>query len=1650
MGIKLLKYIFTLLSVFFVSSAKADLPPQLEPPLDSLTIYSGAAITMGASSIVGGNIQVKAAATLGASTSVSGYIVAGAAVTLGASAKVGGYIEARDAGTIGADSTIGGHLTTGDAATLGANTIDGNIMVGGDLTAGAAILVGTKAIISGNLRSGAAASADLGADAIVRGNATAGTALTLGANVIIDGNIQAGTGAVSLGVDADVIGNARAGTSVTLAAGASVGGVITQNSIELFTNEPKEPIDDHFLKLSVVQAELAAMIAPLENQLPASMTSSTTLKKGVYHATALTTTAGITITLDGEGVDGHWLINSDTFIAFGASTKIVLKNVTANSTITWNALSYTSAGASADLIGKFFAFSYILTGEFTTLKGIGTGCGGMFTNTGAVTLGASNIIGSVGCTSVAPQRPFHMQFGKAAQASTSVIFDKPFLSGVTPLVFVMATISEADTNDDGPAAVFVSDISNTGFKWTQKESPSSAGNSVASKPMPEIHWIAVTSGTYDLSNGTQLIAGSVLQNKALIGSTNQYVAVTLPSTQNVVLNQLQTQNNDCWLTSTSQFTTSGIELAMDASEVRNNSGQCETGKLDNNSLKSEKIAYLSVKSGSGALILNETNVNYHFGQGQTFDGNGTKSVADQCSDTTSLTGFTNVPMLVASKNSRRGSDGGWLRRCKLTNTTVSMVDDEDTFRDGDRRHTRENYSFVAIETLKPVRQCFTDKFDRTDLGSDWVVARSSGNFTPAIVGNRLRQTQASSNQATSTTYQRLFPAKNNKVEIEFDHYAYGGTGADGIAFVLSDASITPQPGAAGGPMGYGARSNVNGFAGGWLGFGIDEYGNFSAEGGPSGPGRRRQSVSIRGSGSGTSGYPYLRGTCSNGSINQNGDCLSPKVDNNNVSPAHRYRITVDSLIANQSIVKVERNTGSGFVEIIPAFNAAGISTQAAIPDNFVLSLTGSTGGSTNNHEIDNVEICALDSNPIGVQIDHFEYSYSGQGITCTPKTLSIKACANADCTQTVADTVTATLSPATVTGGGGWVGGNVITFTGGQKSDLQLRRNTPGTVTLGVTGSTPSTKAFSKTLCRVNGSAASEANCGLVFADSGFIFDVPDKLANKPTGNVSISAVKKSDSTLQCVPTFASTTKNVGFWSTYIEPTTLISGQSVIVNATAVGKQSSAATTLALAFDAEGKADIIVNYPDAGKMQLDAKYTGTGDEQGLIMLGSDQFVSFPVGLCVTPKDSVAECSANISSTCNRYKKAGESFDLIIQGKAWQADGDTNYCDNVNTPNYSHTNIVLGHQLVAPAGGVLGAVGSSLYNHAAQTTNSNTVSQSVTEVGVFSFTANPPSSYLGSSFYDIPLAASPNIGRFIPDRFLVSSSSVLPSCGSFTYMDQPFGLTLTLSALNTGTYVTQNYQGAFAKGSASLVGENINNGVDLSGRLSALPINAGSWALGEANVGLSYQANFRRTVAPAVDGPFSQLALGVQAFDNDGAVSFIASPDMRADSSAICADSNTCNAKQLSTQDFRHGRVVMDNTYGPENEILRMPTYAQYWNGSGWITNVSDSCTRVVDLLDGSEVYDPLLTSGETVTRSDGNSAVNVTMNNGQLPLLWQNTGSVAYRGQVTAPLQVEDWLKWYWNWDQVSPTQLYEPRASAYFGRYRGHDKIIYWREVSQ
>lgn len=967
-----------------------------------------------------------------------------------------------------------------------------------------------------------------------------------------------------------------------------------------------------------------------------------------------------------------------------------------------------------------------------------------------------------------------------------------------------------------------------------------------------------------------------------------------------------------------------------------------------------------------------------------------------------------------------------------------------------------------INDGQPPLQCFTDNFSQSALSNDWVVSRSSGSFTPAIVSGRMRLTEAKSNQSTASTYQRLFPAANNLVEIQFDHYAYGGNGADGIALVLSDASITPQPGAFGGPLGYGFKPGINGFAGGWLGIGIDEFGNFSGEGGSYNIGQRRQSVAVRGSGAGTSGYRYLRGTCNNGTSNTSGNCLSPTVDGNNVSPAHRYKITIDSQVSGQSMVKIERNTGSGFVTLIPAFNAIAQTGQAATPSDFLLSLTGSTGGSNNNHEIDNVQICALRSNPVGAQIDHFEFDHTGQGLTCNPETVTIRACANASCSQLFTDPLAATLLPESASEGI-WIGGNQVSFSNGS-TQLQLRRNTPGVVTLGVKGSSPTTKPLSKTLCRIGNGGLSENNCSLTFADSGFVFDVPDKRANRPE-QVLVKAVKKSDVTQQCVPSFQSQTKTLNFWSSYHTPSAPISPKAVTINNTAIGSSSASPTALNLSFDTNGQASISVNYPDAGKLQLDAQYIGSGNEQGLVMTGSDQFVSVPAGLCVKPVDASASCSS-ADMSCNAYRKAGQNFGMTVQAMAWEKDGDTDFCSgNVSTPNFSDQAMTLTSKVVAPniaSGGHDGALGVASYSHTIQANNLNSITnQTISEVGVFQIAAQASPNYLGAaSSLNIPIGYSVNIGRFVPDRFLVGDISVLPACGSFSYMDQPFPMSMSLKALNIGGAVTQNYFPPFSLATAKLVGENNNNGIDLQSRLSALPVNAASWVQGVATVDGAYRAYLNR-VTPNVatnlyqDGPFELLDIGVQLMDNDprpnGLYSYVASPDM---DTATMGNCTNCNAKKITTQRLRHGRVVMDNTYGPETEILRMPTRAEYWNGANWALNGDDSCTiatyGLASQVDNAGLgynFDPDLTTGQSINRSGASSAFQA----GQFDLLWRaitSSGNL-YRGQVTAPLDVPTWLEWYWNWNGVSPTSLFDPRASAFFGRYRGHDRIIYWREVN-
>ncbi|OEC53202.1 MULTISPECIES: DUF6701 domain-containing protein [unclassified Aeromonas] len=959
-------------------------------------------------------------------------------------------------------------------------------------------------------------------------------------------------------------------------------------------------------------------------------------------------------------------------------------------------------------------------------------------------------------------------------------------------------------------------------------------------------------------------------------------------------------------------------------------------------------------------------------------------------------------------------------------------------------------SVINDQTFTPILGCFSDNFPGTVLSDKWVVKRTSGTFDPKIVSGRLRMTEASGNQATSATYQRLFPAANNLVEVTFRYYAWSpnwwNTGGDGLAVILSDATVTPQPGSFGGALGYAQRNNgTSGFAGGWLGVGLDEYGNFSNgnEGKVGGPGFRAQAIAIRG-GVGSS-YRYLAGTAAN---------LNPKIDVSGTSsaqPGHLYRLRIDSRVAGRSMVSLDRNTGSGFSTLVAPFDAMATAGQEQVPADFLLSLTGSTGGANNNHELDDIQICALRSNPIGVQIDHFQLDHSGQPLTCNPETVTVKACADAACNTLITDPVTATLSLTPTSASNGWIGGNTVTFSGGSTT-VQLRNNTPTAVTIGVSGSTPTTKPFSTTLCKAGAGTPSAAACTLNFADSGFFFDVPDTYSNQPQ-TVTIKAVKKSDVTKLCVPGFASQTKSVKFWSSYISPTGNPYNSQMSVNSSAIGASQGAATPLSLAFNDQGQSTITVNYPDAGKVQLDARYDGTGSEAGLVMLGADQFVARPVGLCITPPQGV--CAAGDSS-CPVFKKAGETFQVDIKAMAWESANDGDICvGNQTTPNFALPNIALGSTLVAPNPGTNATLGTTTYSHVAAANSANSVSQTVSEVGVFRMTATPPAN--GYFNYTIPSAQSQPVGRFIPADFNLVSGDIVPACNAFSYMGQPFGVMLDVLARNTTGVQTRNYTGPFAKGEAYLSVANDKDGKSLSSRLRSLqPL---PWLDGRAAL-TTGSSEFVRLSGTQPDGPYKSLLFGLYMRDNDGDRTLIASSNFNDAVVGNCSGSG-CNARQIDSVPMKayFGRLQAGTAAGLASAPLAIPLQMQYYEGGNWLQNKEDQCTQLslanqgFTFLNPSQTFDAAtrelnLGAGRKIKLGLGSSAPGgdaALAKDGEILFHFAKPDisvRIPYKVELAKQPSQPLWLS--------DPTSANDGnlQGEAIFGSSRGNDRIIYRREV--
>ncbi|WP_326635568.1 hypothetical protein OG884_21655 [Streptosporangium sp. NBC_01755] len=127
-------------------------------------------------------------------------------------------------------------------------------------------------------------------------------------------------------------------------------------------------------------------------------------------------------------------------------------------------------------------------------------------------------------------------------------------------------------------------------------------------------------------------------------------------------------------------------------------------------------------------------------------------------------------------------------------------------------------------------------------GSNYACLTASGNTGTGVLqscatntdsqgSGKLRLTNATTNKTGGLFGAVSVPASQG-LDVTFNTYQYGGGGADGITFVLAavDPANPKSPaniGQSGGALGYSGTSSVIGLAYGYLGIGLDVYGNFS-------------------------------------------------------------------------------------------------------------------------------------------------------------------------------------------------------------------------------------------------------------------------------------------------------------------------------------------------------------------------------------------------------------------------------------------------------------------------------------------------------------------------------------------------------------------------------------------------------------------------------------------------------------------------------------------------------------------------------------------------------------------------------------------------------------------------------------------------------
>ncbi|CAH1536905.1 conserved exported hypothetical protein [Vibrio rotiferianus] len=1254
---------------------------------------------------------------------------------------------------------------------------------------------------------------------------------------------------------------------------------------------------------------------------------------------------------------------------------------------------------------------------------------------------------------------------KCTVAGPSVTCDIEFQNSYSqpPLVFVMPTIDASRSNFDSKTTEYPSDLKIWSIssskatikqllpphraacrylKYNRKNDKWQCKNTgekitYVDAPMNDIDYLVMEPGVIKFDSGAMLVAGKVSSKQTFSNKPNgtnniskqvnfiNFGLNTAFSQPPGVLVQIQTRNNmvgsqPLWLNTIAlDPTRTGFSLIIDRSEVTKNE------VLD----QPEEVAFVA---GYGEGFTQGRK--FWLGNGSTrntlsaLNDNVIKPITEGCKQLSyfPVTGFKSAPVLLASKRTRNGNNGGWLRRCSVTKTSVALINEEDMDRDAERGHVVEPFSYFLFDKppVDDVCALFPSPAQTWDTNSN---AKLEMSNKALISGAKL------SNGKRYVGFRQSEITMHNKASCD----GLACLGDSGLRVQKQELESFRAP----------DRDDLKTVA---LWHEDREFNNNEVIG----------TLSV---GHGTATFKsgtYWIGTID---VNNQGKIVIPAGEKVTIHAKKVYVSSGGSSIgevddaelivlvhdSSDSIVQLSQNTVfTGLLYSETNVYLSNSSTvNGAITAKQILMSNGAKIIATDNHCFTPADNFEIDITPIsqyaltcGVQQPNFVVTTTNDG---APQSASVTASVSEGASNfniRVANGVGSGLYPHFITSASQETLG---------KLELVIELRDASKVVLN--------KEYELTIFVDDDTAKTKT---VKFKYVPYMFDTPD---------LSVIAGKEYQVTTKVLACKESTQTTVSTYTGTPEVTLDLEApsdgnkdkDSILTYSPSFS--SSDAGVKASAFTLRESGKFIVKLTDsnfvcdpnfAEKCPIDG---GDGKTTPVVLNGSFAVNARPWTIAACDIQSKEGGVSNPATTDGKeyFIPAAENFTvtykpIVYSDKA--ARGEADKCNNSTTTNYYSSTgnsapLNVAFDVEYPKGGKLanlseenGFDGKSTFSKS-EAKSGKEVEYQWHEAGSLNLTTS--ADYLGEALEE----DSSIIGRFYPKFFKIFTTQwVYPSSQTFIYMNQPFEqVRYDVEALNASEDAISNYV-AFSKHAQF----NIAQLTDYPGRFVSPAANSGTWSviegksIGSFTIDDSSTTSCRNASNEVVntcwlkgtgtkypDGPFNMLSgsasnIGLVYTGNTDPVEFISGKN------------GAPNSNVLTQPKVIFGRVALADISGQQEATLSVPYAIEYWNGSRFSVNNFDSATPVKNAIASQNVIwhrddsncDIAVSGAGNVKDGEANVAAN------QMKSPCKSIG----RQQSQVWLDVQPWLNFDWDDDDAEE----KPSSILTFGINRGNDRVIY------